>query len=91
MANSDKYAIGFDLLDLFRFDIADFDSGYAAVVADDFLNSTVPDNINFRIFEEAFLQDFFCAKGVAAMNHGDFRGEVSKKKSFLDSCISTAD
>ena len=59
-----------------------------AQVADDL---GIPDVVDFRITQKPLLHDFRGAKGVAAVDQGDFAGEAGQEGRLLDGRVSAAD
>ena len=58
---------------------------------DDFLDGTVPDDVDLRVLEQALLQDFFRAQGVAAVDQRDALGEVREEEGLFDGGVAAAD
>src|SRR3546814_6118148 len=71
---------------LARLDVRDLRAGNAhrVFIADDFIDNAVPDHFDLRVLEEPFLHDLFRAEMIAAMDDGDFRGEVREEERFFN-------
>ena len=80
----------FACFQVFEFQCGDARIRSARLVAKDILYSRVPDNLYFRVGEEAVLRNFFSAQGVTAMNERNFAGEVSQEQGFFDCRVAAA-
>ena len=80
------------LCDFVRIDVAEFGAGDArwVVVADNVFHDMVPEDFDFWISKETFLQDFLRPELVAAMDQGDFARMISEVERFLYRCVTAS-
>ena len=93
MTDGDEDAVDRMLGDFFGLDVAQqsLPDLERVFVADDVVQHGVPQHRDLRIAIQPRLQNLLGAEMIAAMNHGDLRGEVGQEQRLLDGSVAAAD
>ena len=94
MADRDKNARRFEVAGLVGvFGAAQAQAGNALIIADDFVDNVIPNNIDFAVslfLEQVVLHDLFSPQLVATVNQAHLAGDIAQVKGFFHGCIAAA-
>ena len=93
MADSDEASRQWEIMRWAACSRLEANPGYAGLVAEHFVKRMVPENGDLALFlfgKQSVLQDFFRAKFIATVHHGDMPGDVGKVEGFFHRGVAAA-